>query len=82
MALRRPAGRDNRKPPGYAWLPFGPVRTGYGAANRTRTCDPVITNDVLYQLSYCGEPSVPLRSVFLGLKRYFQPSGSLENART
>jgi hypothetical protein len=27
-----------------------------GAANRTRTCDPVITNDVLYQLSYCGEP--------------------------
>ena len=25
-----------------------------GAANRTRTCDPVITNDVLYQLSYCG----------------------------
>lgn len=28
-----------------------------GAANRTRTCDPVITNDVLYQLSYCGEPS-------------------------
>jgi hypothetical protein len=29
----------------------------YGAANRTRTCDPVITNDVLYQLSYCGGPS-------------------------
>ena len=27
-----------------------------GAANRTRTCDPVITNDVLYQLSYCGGP--------------------------
>src|SRR5262249_51660617 len=24
------------------------------AASRTRTCDPVITNDVLYQLSYCG----------------------------
>ena len=21
-----------------------------------RTCDPVITNDVLYQLSYCGGP--------------------------
>jgi hypothetical protein len=35
-----------------------------GAANRTRTCDPVITNDVLYQLSYCGEPSIPLRNVF------------------
>ena len=27
-----------------------------GAANRTSTCDPVITNDVLYQLSYCGGP--------------------------
>ena len=27
-----------------------------GAANRTRTCDPVITNDVLYQLRYCGGP--------------------------
>ena len=29
----------------------------FGAANRTRTCDPVITNDVLYQLSYCGGPN-------------------------
>jgi hypothetical protein len=28
-----------------------------GAANRIRTCDPVITNDVLYQLSYCGNGS-------------------------
>ena len=27
-----------------------------GAARGTRTPDPVITNDVLYQLSYCGEP--------------------------
>jgi hypothetical protein len=25
-----------------------------GAANRIRTYDPIITNDVLYQLSYCG----------------------------
>jgi hypothetical protein len=31
-------------------------RTDTGAANRIRTCDPVITNDVLYQLSYCGGP--------------------------
>lgn len=31
-----------------------------GAANRTRTCDPVITNDVLYQLSYCGGPNAGL----------------------
>jgi hypothetical protein len=33
-----------------------------GAANRTRTCDPVITNDVLYQLSYCGGPNGALRN--------------------
>jgi hypothetical protein len=27
-----------------------------GAARGIRTPDPVITNDVLYRLSYCGEP--------------------------
>ena len=27
---------------------------GDGAAEGTRTPDPIITNDVLYQLSYCG----------------------------
>src|SRR3982074_3792241 len=35
-------------------------RLSAGAANRTRTCDPVITNDVLYQLSYCGGPNASL----------------------
>jgi hypothetical protein len=35
-------------------LEFGQVLDLAGAANRIRTCDPVITNDVLYQLSYCG----------------------------
>jgi hypothetical protein len=29
-----------------------------GAANRIRTYDPIITNDVLYQLSYRGKPLV------------------------
>ncbi len=29
-------------------------RKGAGAAEGTRTPDPIITNDVLYQLSYCG----------------------------
>jgi hypothetical protein len=29
-----------------------------GAAEGTRTPDPIITNDVLYQLSYCGARSV------------------------
>jgi hypothetical protein len=37
-------------------LEFGQVLDLAGAANRIRTCDPVITNDVLYQLSYCGGP--------------------------
>jgi hypothetical protein len=32
------------------------IQKSAGAANRIRTCDPVITNDVLYQLSYCGGP--------------------------
>lgn len=27
---------------------------GNGAGDRTRTYDPIITNDVLYQLSYTG----------------------------
>jgi hypothetical protein len=32
-------------------------RAKAGAARGIRTPDPVITNDVLYQLSYCGELS-------------------------
>jgi hypothetical protein len=31
-----------------------PVGDSNGAARGIRTPDPVITNDVLYQLSYCG----------------------------
>jgi hypothetical protein len=27
-----------------------------GAARGIRTPDPLITNEVLYQLSYCGDP--------------------------
>ena len=38
--------------------------TGNGAARGTRTPDPVITNDVLYQLSYCGESRIAPRSGF------------------
>src|SRR6266550_7925229 len=44
-----------------------------GAANRIRTCDPVITNDVLYQLSYCGGPSGAFSK---GRKRLHLISGS------
>src|SRR3954451_744770 len=32
------------------------ANAGAGAARGIRTPDPVITNDVLYQLSYCGKP--------------------------
>ena len=38
----------------------GPDKVKLGAARGTRTPDPVITNDVLYQLSYCGEPEARL----------------------
>ena len=35
---------------------------GSGAARGIRTPDPIITNDVLYQLSYCGIPgTLPTR---------------------
>jgi hypothetical protein len=29
--------------------------SSFGAGDRNRTYDPIITNDVLYQLSYSGE---------------------------
>ena len=32
------------------------MRQGSGAGDRNRTYDPIITNDVLYQLSYSGIP--------------------------
>ena len=39
---------------------------GYGAARGNRTPDPIITNDVLYQLSYCGAHARALRSAGAG----------------
>src|SRR5262249_21003163 len=41
------------------------VRAGHlknGAARGIRTPDPVITNDVLYRLSYCGGPTLMSRA--------------------
>src|ERR1700755_2621020 len=40
----------------YRVLPMWAEQEKAGAARGTRTPDPVITNDVLYQLSYCGGP--------------------------
>ena len=39
-------------------LPLGYTPAGEinGAATRTRTADLMITNQLLYQLSYCGAP--------------------------
>src|SRR3981081_4486822 len=66
--LRNAPARDSNRsishlPCTYAYLPavsiigrWAQVFDLTGAANRIRTCDPVITNDVLYQLSYCGGP--------------------------
>jgi hypothetical protein len=36
---------------------LNPLLKGSGAAEGTRTPDPIITNDVLYQLSYSGVPA-------------------------
>src|ERR1700716_4408198 len=46
------------------WMAWDVAGRGCGAANRIRTCDPVITNDVLYQLSYCGGPLAALGKGF------------------
>ncbi len=35
-------------------IPNQPMPVRNGAAYRIRTYDPLITNEVLYQLSYCG----------------------------
>ena len=53
-AGRSPASTWNapgRQPGGYG---FEMDNVENGAARGTRTPDPVITNDVLYRLSYCG----------------------------
>lgn len=50
---------------------FGQDNRGAGAARGIRTPDPVITNDVLYRLSYCGDPCraqampVPIRALLI-----------------
>ncbi len=42
----------------------GMANGGGGAGDRTRTYDPIITNDVLYQLSYTGAVfCLPLKTV-------------------
>ena len=40
-----------------------------GAGNRSRTCDPLITNQMLYQLSYAGNSFI--------VQRYFRSLSSV-----
>jgi hypothetical protein len=53
---------------------------GAGAARGIRTPDPIITNDVLYQLSYCGlsclepETNAPERALLPKIRRYSNPA--------
>lgn len=63
LSLRPPANTEGWQPHGSAADLIDPPLSqrinslNYevdGAAYRTRTCDPLITNEVLYQLSYCG----------------------------
>ena len=43
----------------------------FGAARGNRTPDPIITNDVLYQLSYCGAADkAPAEGVSIGAALY------------
>jgi hypothetical protein len=48
MAGNGPRGCD------LSGAPTGLDKAFSGAARGIRTPDPIITNDVLYQLSYCG----------------------------
>jgi hypothetical protein len=41
------------------------AKDGNGAARGIRTPDPLITNEVLYQLSYCGIANVAIREAAL-----------------
>jgi hypothetical protein len=56
VPIHRPVGRTS-KPAGTAMGTN--LLDSIGAARGIRTPDPVITNDVLYQLSYCGKPLRP-----------------------
>ena len=49
-----PAHGDTKNRCLTAWL--HPSTMKNGAATRTRTADLMITNQLLYQLSYCGAP--------------------------
>jgi hypothetical protein len=62
----KPSNHGSKLVANLKWLSFPTRRKAWfrlsvvdfyvktGAANRIRTCDPIITNDVLYRLSYCG----------------------------
>ncbi len=48
-----------RSKPGALPLGYTPTFKKNGAATKIRTRDLMITNQLLYQLSYCGAPKQP-----------------------
>lgn len=52
-----------------------------GAARGIRTPDPIITNDVLYQLSYCGVRGISARGFLLSARRGFFKRLGCKNLR-
>jgi hypothetical protein len=62
---------------------FGDTKRGIaGAARGIRTPDPVITNDVLYQLSYCGNPRSEYRATPVLARRSGGSGGVFESVKT
>jgi hypothetical protein len=55
-------GIKERPPPG---VPDGGLSTSLDSGDRTRTCDPLINSQLLYQLSYAGpaRKAAPRRSL-------------------
>jgi hypothetical protein len=50
----RPQGNFGPRPEQKPKIYFNKINGLRGAARGIRTPDPIITNDVLYRLSYCG----------------------------
>ena len=49
-----PTAHRRKCPTGTTSINYQKLKLGSGAPRRNRTADPIITNDVLYQLSYRG----------------------------
>jgi hypothetical protein len=57
--------------PNLSWIALEVSKHASGAAEGTRTPDPIITNDVLYQLSYSGHCERRYSTVIIAGKGLF-----------